>query len=371
MSTGGSLHQGGVEDANHMAGLLEQIKKCVSVLNFNSFKDGFSFQISSNIMFNCSNLCVETPQKQYLRECNKTPVKLSQIEERFKPSYSVKNVLRQVARVHDFQFHEPIEFHNLEDLVMTRVSAEVVYDYLEDTDISDIVKKFEEVAIDQKFYDDDICEYISEEFNSVPELSFAIIAVFSYMKFFDISVNLALEELFSLSIFQSVCEKCVTGPSNHEDKLKAVEFYNFSKVRSVMFTTAESGDDDSIKDANFVINCEDYSSSVESKSDSEEVKNCTVVFNPFLCKSPSKSNVYEFDDTPKVFNPYMASDDSNHGSEHFKPEMNSTLNLGKDSDSHKRSSSVKDKKSSVRCNFCSREFSNRYNMKLHLIRYDS
>ena len=41
MSTGGSLHQGGVEDANHMAGLLEQIKKCVSVLNFNSFKDGF------------------------------------------------------------------------------------------------------------------------------------------------------------------------------------------------------------------------------------------------------------------------------------------------------------------------------------------
>ena len=296
-------------------------------------------------MFNSSHLCIETPRKDYLRECSMTPVKVGIVEERFKPTYSVKKILKQVKRVHNFQCHEPVKYVELDKLAMNRETGKLICDYLEDVDISDTVKRFEELAEDKQIYDCDIRDYLAEEWDCPLDYSYAIVAVFSYMKQYDVSVQIALQDLFTLSSLKSLCDQCVIGPKLPQDKIKAAEYFNFTLVRSMLVDCAVESDD-SFKDPDCVLSEGGKSSSEESSKTGK----VTAVLNPL---APQKdSSVYEFKDDIKVFNPFMASDESDQESEPFMPNINSTVIEFK-------SSSLKNIKCKVNCNFCSKTFSNR------------
>ena len=312
-------------------------------------------------MINSSFLNIETPKKLLLRETQETPVKLGIVDSRFQPTYSVKKRLKQISRIHEFQSHEPLQFISLEQLDLTRESARLICEYLEETDISDSVKRFEEIAEDVKFYDCDIREYISDEFGCIEDFSFPLIAVFTYMKKYEIGARIALEELFSLSVLKSVCEKCVTGPLNIGDRVKAADFYNCSHLRALTIDgTTDS--DDSFKDPDYHGGDNDVE---ESDSDSRHSQGPIQLLSQL--QSPKNlDQVYNFDaESVKVFNPYLDSEDS-ESSEKFTPKLNSTANFARSSSSVK-----KVKISVVNCNFCSKVFNNRYNMKLHLVRFDS
>ena len=274
-----------------------------------------------------------------------TPVKVGIVEERFKPSYSVKKILKQVKRVHNFQCHEPVKYVELDKLAMNRETGKLICDYLEYVDISDTVKKFEELAEDKQIYDCDIRDYLAEEWDCPVDYSYAIVAVFSYMKQNDVSVQIALQELFTLSSLKSLCDKCVIGPKLPQDKIKASEYFNFTLVRSMLVDCAVESDD-SFKDPDCVLSEEEKSLSYES-SETEKV---TSVLNPLTSKKDS--TVFEFKDDLKVFNPFMASDESDKEIEPFMPNINSTVIEFK-------SSSLKNNKFNVNCNFCSKTFSNR------------
>ena len=339
-------------------------------------------------MFNSSSLGVETPQKQCLSRDNKTPVKVKKVVDRFKPSYSVRLTLKKLIRVHQFQYHQQVEFIKLEELDMKRDIAIKIREYVKDADISDLVLQFEDVACQTKVYDSEIREYISEEFDIEKELSFSVLAIFNYMKRFQLGVETALEELFSLSTVNSVCEECVTGPETKEEREKSAEFYNFSSLRSSksnsqdesfpLYASDDSDKDpdyDIIKEPEFAINSSESDSSRESGIISVPNKDQTrtTVFNPFL--SPEK-DVFEFNNVNKsatVFNPFVASDesDSEADADRFMPPLNSTPKEQDDAvDNFLRSSSIQNRKSSrVDCQFCHKNFGNRYNMKLHLIRH--
>ena len=122
-------------------------------------------------MFNSSFLSIETPQKRYIKSTELTPVKLHQVPERFSPSYSVRKVLKQVKRIHDFQYHEPVELKNLRDLNMNRKIGEEIAAFMVTTDVTDIISRLEEIAVESKYYDQCTKEYISEEFDCVIQSS--------------------------------------------------------------------------------------------------------------------------------------------------------------------------------------------------------
>ena len=321
----------------------------------------------SDKMISSSFLNIETPKKLFLRDSQKTPVKLGDVDRRFQPTYSVKKRLKQVSRIHDFQSHQPLQFLRLDQLDLTRQNARQICDYLEKTDISDSVKRFEEIGGDLKFYDEDIREYISDEFDCVEEFSFPLIAVFTYMKKYEINPSIACEELFSLSVLKSVCEKCITGPSDIEDRMKAADFYNCSYLRALTLDCTTDSDD-SFKDPDYQDVddlCDDDGEDSENDSRSRVCKEPAPVLNQVQSQSDF-DQVYNFvDESAKVFNPFLASDDS-ESSEQFMPKINSTVNFDKTSSSVRKETSCV-----VNCNFCSKVFNNRYNMKLHLIRFDS
>ena len=328
-------------------------------------------------MFNSSHLCVETPQKLYLRQIEVTPVKLTPVKERFSPTYSVKKVLKSLNRVHNFQYHEPIELIDLEVLGIERFVGDEIVEFLKTADISDTIVKFEEIAVAQKYFNVDIKEYLAEEFNCPEEHSFPILAVFHYKKKYNIGLEAALSELFTLSTKKSLCCKCVAGLEDESERKQAAEFYNFSQVRSLIFCTTERNDidldidDDSMDDPNYVFKSdEEILSDISTPLKEKEVKYKTKIFNPFL--SPFNPDVIDVEGgkevTKAIFNPFLASDD-NSDFESFSPQMNSTV-----SSNFRKCNSYNGKLNKspiVKCTACEKTFSNSYNMKLHLIRNSS
>ena len=327
-------------------------------------------------MFNSSFLNIETPKKRFLHQLEVTPVKLNQMNERFAPSYSVRSVLKQLERVHNFKYHEPVEFQKVEELGLTRKSGEYISAFMKTAEIPETIGNMEQYAMAENYWDDDIKEYVSEEFDNQEENSFAIIAVFHYMKAFGIDHEKALEELFSLSSKKSLCAKCVTGPEGTADRQKAADFYNFSLLQTSLFRSSEQDglgldSDDSVTDP--IFNDDECEVSSDNSVISETVEKHTkkeTVFNPFV--SPTKC-VFDFseEDSNVVFNPFLASEDSNSDLDGFSPAMNSTVTDRKDMSDFLPARLSLDKvlkSPNVNCQLCPKKFGNRYNMKLHLIR---
>ena len=71
----------------------------------------------------------------------------------------------QVNRIHAYQFHESVKFIVLSDLNFSSKCVKTISDHLKRFDKPNIILKFEELAIKSLFYDEEVREYMAEEFD--------------------------------------------------------------------------------------------------------------------------------------------------------------------------------------------------------------
>ena len=226
-------------------------------------------------MFNSSQLNIITPEKTCLEIRHLTP--LIPMKGRFQPSSHVKNVVAQVNRVHSYQFHDPVKFLSLSELNFSFRNVKTISNHLRNFDKPNIIFKFEELAVENKFYDVDIREYMTEEFDIELDFAFPIIAVLTYQKICGVGLEDALAELFSMSVLSTVCEKCVTGVDNPEDKSKAIDYYNVRLVKMANLNALTDSDTDSLIDPHFSIPNDSSTEVSASSIDGSKANSCPAV----------------------------------------------------------------------------------------------
>ena len=335
-------------------------------------------------MINSSFLSIETPVKASLRRKEEvTPVKSVNLSKRFKPSLTIKRQLTQLLRIHNFQFHVDIKFVPLKELgISVKLRNGLSEFFKQSVDIPDTVRKHEEFAMDSKYFDSFIRDYIAEEFMCQTEYSFSIISVLHYIHLFGVSLDDALCELFEFSTSHSLCQMCVTG-DDQEERKELANRHNFLLLKSLLkekevkkndvFDICAS--DDSLNDpacdleklestSEEVTSCSSNKDTVDqdkSRMDNEE----DFCFNPFVTgnKHSSSEDVFSF-------NPFTVASDVNE-------VLNSTIafNPFTESDTFKGIEDIKDcspvghvkERKIIVCDHCGKGFLNRYNMKQHLI----
>lgn len=343
-------------------------------------------------MIDCSFLSVETPVKVFIRRKDEvTPVKCD-LNKRFCPSAKLKRKLIEIDRVHYFQFHEDVRFLPLKDLKISKKILNELSKFFQSTiDIPDLIKKHEEIAIDAKYFTPLMKDYIGEEFGCVTEYSFCIISVLHYVHRFNVTIEDALCELLVLSTSLSLCPRCINGDTERE-RMKMAERHNLVLLESLQSLDTCVGElcvsDDSVSDPTCLLedlprSSKDGDSSMDLgssheldfnnleskklKSDNEvnfnpfrSDESCDLVvdefcFNPFI-EDPKDMTMYNFDDTENVLNSTLS----------FNPFSESDTDLPKEM-CEISSIKVHSRGLDIKCDFCVKSFSNRHNMKLHLI----
>ena len=127
---------------------------------------------------NCSSLSIETPEKVFIREKEKTPLKLNiDPEKRFSPSETMRSCLKQMERIHKFEFHEEFEFRDLTELNMSQKCVGEISRFIavEEPNATDLVLRIEELAVQNGKFDNFLKQYVAEEFQVDPSYSFLIL----------------------------------------------------------------------------------------------------------------------------------------------------------------------------------------------------
>ena len=114
-------------------------------------------------MFNSSFLDINTPSKVTTMDKVKDHTK-SQYTRRFVPSERVKRKLSRVNRAHKFFYHNQLEQKSLKELKLNERVDENLVKFLIVKDIPDALNRMEEILVENKYLDQDIKDYISEEF---------------------------------------------------------------------------------------------------------------------------------------------------------------------------------------------------------------
>ena len=342
---------------------------CISIIQNNNKTISF---VSDNM--NCSSLAIETPKKVFIRNKEQTPIKLDlDPSKRFSPSKTVKTLLDQVNRVHEFQFHLELQFVDLTQINLTQNLVREISNFIfdENPDLSDLILKFEEVSVSEGHFGDFMKGFISEEFSVDPEYSVLIICVLNYMQSYSLGVSESFAELLNFPSSETMCQLCIAG-DNFEDKLKLAQIHNLSIYRTLASRVASGVDtdledisnasDDSINDKPFVLErltCSDiYSDQSSVTKDGSMGK-----FNPYDTSGSENSffdglqtNGHIMNST-EMFNPYSETD-----SEDFNKLMNSTR---KEMNSTRKG--LNSSRKEFQCELCEKKFSNSYNRKLHNI----
>ena len=300
-------------------------------------------------MFKSSYLNIETPKK-FLR--SKAHINLESSGKRFKPTDLVRGILVQVDRIHKFSFHEQINLFKLEDVGLSHEGSSLICEWANTHKKPDIVKSFEKLAMSKHFYDSEVHQYLMEEFDCREEDAFTIITVFTYMKLYSLGIDGALHEIFVLSNLDSVCQECSESCLFESDEKKLVDEYNYKMLNGVLGVV----EDDSFEDPDCKLQATDY----VSESDSSD--ECSIAG-----EIKKKINIMQHRDThiSDVFNPFLDASGSDSLDEEFDPMLSSYI-----TESIASVRSVSNRKK-ILCVYCRREFSNRFNMKMHVIRYDA
>ena len=327
-------------------------------------------------MFNSTYLGVDTPQKTILP--TQVHKDIMACPDRFAPSKEVKKSLEQIVRVHKYLYHAPLVSMSLEEMNLSHVSGDKIVEFLLDQSIPDSIMRMEELLIAEGVLNKTIRDYISEEFDCDKTLSFPLLCVFMYIQTHKLTYTDALEELFCLPLTDTVCKECV-DVSKDKDKAKCLDYHNFKVLQDYRFNPNELLDisDDSVKDPDYSIKRDVFNISCDSSS-KKSSQVCETVSNPFLSpvKSLSLSNPFLSPSiTPpkstdheeqEIASESIRSRDWANSSLVFDPQINSTalVRLNSPSSFKKRPS----QSPLIPCDHCSKQFSNRYNMKMHLIR---
>ena len=300
-------------------------------------------------MFKSSYLNIETPKK-FLR--SKAHISLESSGRRFKPTDLVQGILVQVDRIHKFSFHEQINLIGLEDVGLSYEGSALICEWANTHKKPDIVKSFEELAMSKHFFDSEVHQYLMEEFECREEDAFTIITVFTYMKLYSLGIDVALHEVFVLSNLDSVCQECIESCLLESDEKKLIDEYNFRILNGVLGVV----EDDSFVDPDCKLQATEY----VSESDSSD--ECSIAG-----EFKNKINIMQHREShiSDVFNPFLDSSGSDSVDEEFDPKLSSSIN--------ELTASVRSvsNRKPILCVHCRREFSNRYNMKMHVIRYDA
>ena len=357
-------------------------------------------------MIDSSFLSIETPVKVFIRRKEEiTPAKCVNLSKRFSPSLTLRKQLAQIERVHNFQFHDSVQFVPLSEIGISKKLLNALSTFFKNSvDIPDTVKKHEEVAIDSKYFNSVIRDYIGEEFNCQIEYSFCIVSVLLYIHRYGVSLEEALCELFRFSTSLSLCDQCVTGDDTI-DKRKVADIHNFLLLKSLMkepevsdvcasedsrddptcnikdFLSSPSEDTDSCGfdkkefnggDSSSIEDDFSFNPFVETNEVQEVLTSTPISFNPFV-ENNSPQEVLK---TPSYrFNPL---EENIHAQEvlnstiSFNPFVESDNNF-KEFEELRDSSFVRPVKERkyINCDYCGKMFPNSNNMKLHLIRYIS
>ena len=263
-----------------------------------------------------------------------------------------------MLRVHSFLKHEEVEFFDLRSFDIDVQSADLLSRYLQsDIDIPDAIFRMEEVAVKRKYFTKFLSKYVAEEYSIQEDYSFTAVALLHYLNSKGVSLHDGFTELLKLSTSQTICKLCCTVGQNLQEKEKMANMHNYEVLKTLNIDEARSdedlSDDDSYHDPIY--------KQGQSETSSEEVEE---TFGGVLHSSLNSQG----------FNPFESSDDEENvpGSFEQRKCLNSTLNFNPfDEDSDSESLSDKNKstpKTPIECEHCKKKFSNRYNMKLHLIR---
>ena len=323
---------------------------------------------------NCSSLEIDTPEKLYIREKKATPLK-TEINplKRFSPSNPMKLLLNRIERVHRYMFHSEYNFVDLTKMKLTQKLVQEINKLIisEEPDNSDLVLKIEEMAVKEGKFNYFIKNYIGEEFQVDPSFSILILSVLNYMNTVDAELEESMFELLKLSSGDTLCELCIGCDSVKADKVKLSQMHNLriyghilhrddSEKGDLSSCSEDSGDDKPFKvgkkftqhpsSESSESDCQDHSGNTRAALhtiEGQDVLPNVVHFNPF---DSSVSETSRNSDKPRqmnstqVYNPFSESD----------PELPPGKSVNN--------------RTTFKCDFCSKCFSNSYNRKLHLIR---
>ena len=269
---------------------------------------------------------------------------------RWRGSNHEMETIEKMLRIHSYIKHEEVNFMDLRSFNLSLKVADRISVLLQkDFDIPDVILRLEEIAIRRQYFSLFLKEYISEEYAVRPDYSFTVIALLHYQRDKNLSIDEAFEELVLLSSPRTLCHLCCSSGSNREEKVKVSYNHNLLVLRDI--TRSQSGsesDDLSIEDDSF----NDPIYKAESENDSCEEDN--------ISSDDRKSN----DD----FNPF----DSTSDEDLSLPALNSTVSFNPFDSNSETDDDASNKiitRSSMKCEYCSKAFSNKHNMKLHVIRY--
>ena len=327
-------------------------------------------------MFNSTYLGVDTPQKTILSA--QVHKNVLTCPDRFAPTREVKKSLEQITRVHQYLYHEPLVCMSLEEMHLNHVSGDKIVGFLLDQSIPDSIMRMEELLLAEGGLNKTIRDYISEEFDCDKTLSFPLLCVFMYIKTYKLNYADALEELFNLPLKDTVCKDCIEV-SKETDKAKCSDYHNFKVLQEYRFNPKELLDisDDSANDPDYSRKRDVFNISCDSSSERSSQKMCESVSNPFLSpvKSLSISNPFlspSSSPTKSTDNEEQENASESIGSRNwvnssliFDPQINSTALVQQNPTC---SSKKRPQSPLIPCGHCSKQFSNRHNMKLHLIR---
>jgi hypothetical protein len=252
----------------------------------------------------------------------------------------------KLEEVHNFLYHCVKSYSCIEMMNLTTDSIISVKAFFTEMypDIPDIILKSEENAIASGEFTVQIRAYLAEEFNIPEEYSFCVICILNFSFLYKIDIVTSGKSLFELSSSRFECSQCVmidNFENEQEKSLRSRRERNLHALKELQVRSSEDEEDDSEKD-------EDFHPPDSVKSYDSDIG----------------SDVFEFHDDSDfdIYNPFDQSKsctEFNLVNSTFRRET-VKITLPSDLSPIRRSNNFV-------CQKCSRNFSKKYNLKLHLV----
>ena len=332
---------------------------------------------------NSNATAVETPEKMEPPNMmyNTTSVRVSEsFETRSSPSTELVRMLLAVDRIHRFNHTPALE--SLENMKLTIKTRNIIRKLFEDfyDDLSDWILVLERTSIEAEKFSSFHRDYVHFEFRVQKEYSFAVIVLLNYMKNFSLTPDTAFVEVFRLSLMETFCKECCVDDGIEKiDAKQEIRRRNLNYLRRVIVKEViDEGIEDSDDDPDFDLKHGEPKDDTSSESTTEYDSKIFHSRKKTLLEENNKENV----DEQILSNPFVDSDENLNDAYEFREESGinpfesseDELEIPKSKNSKERgqlaqkisSSSVKSLPN-IKCDHCQKMFSNKYNMKLHLI----